>query len=288
MTGHPTRFTFCVLGALLISASQANAQMCGLVMLVESEHRSLAQTLQTAQGSSSDARVERQLVKILDNAYLISQFYIADRTMRDTVANYLDEIQDVRMALQLRGAVPAARVTTSSDFRWTVSSLGTVANRFCAEDIDTTTVENGEAGGAMGAIKNMSWRVGVPVFSIVILALSGTIYGAARKISLQSKRRERFNCNVPLHLTSGDTKFATKMIDVSANGAKIAKTNSQTIGERMTLTIGDRDYRGATAWQNAHFVGITFARPLSIRQVRSWSSGRQEKQVAKDYVSHEA
>lgn len=284
MTRCRSRFAFSVLCALFISASQANAQMCGLVMDVESDQRTLARALQIAQGSSSDARIERQLLQILDKAYLISQFYIADRVLHDTVINYLDEIQDVRTALRLYGVIPAARVTTTNDFRWSVNSLGTVANRICAEDIDTKTVEDGQSGGVIGAMKNMSWKVVIPVFSIVVIALSGAVYALLRRISLRSKRRERYNCSVPLRLTSGDIEFVTKMIDVSANGAKIAKTDGQNIGDKMILMIGKREYHGALAWQNAHFVGITFARALSIRQVRGWSSGRQDKQVAKDYI----
>jgi len=104
------------------------------------------------------------------------------------------------------------------------------------------------------------------------LAIGG--FWVAARMRRQKRLRARFSCNIDVQLSSGDRNVTTKALDISGVGLKVQIPDAPALPQKVQITIGETTVDGRFTWQNAHFAGLELSPPLSMKFVKSVSSGQ--------------
>ena len=135
--------------------------------------------------------------------------------------------------------------------------------------------------GAFGAVRDMladpppPWLIAVYLASLIALA-AGIL--AARIWWRQFERRgfPRYihTGNMTLATENGEIEVATA--DIGRGGAKIRAHENLRQTRRVEVVFGDLRIAALLTWENAHFAGLTFVKPISRVHLKAIRNGTVE------------
>lgn len=260
------RFFLCVF-CLTASAGAATAQVCDLI--------TRAQELETELLADMGTRPYnvRTLAALNLNARAMSGYYIPDPRLAEAVSRYVANVGAMRND-------PAAHADPAH--LGLLSYLDVASQAVCTLPtiLPEPRVERTNADDPSGA---HAWLVGadlrgsIPTIGFLISVLGFSALIIKELLRHRQARLTRHHCLVDVDVTSDDAAFPTKMVDISAMGAKIRLPDKATLGRHITLIFDGKSYLSRLAWQNDHFAGVRFKRPLAARQVRHLSRGIQRE-----------
>ncbi|WP_323765947.1 PilZ domain-containing protein [Marinovum sp.] len=150
----------------------------------------------------------------------------------------------------------------------TAQLLAAVAQVDCAAKYAPTAAASAQSGtrtvgtsGGSGVRLAMDWTA-APVF-LLGLGLLGGLVLLERRTRSRKRRNQRFVCDIACSVRVGGTAHDSRIIDISAAGAKL-KLGLEGGGDQpVEITSGAFRTAGRVAWSNAHYCGVVFDRPLS-------------------------
>ncbi|MCF2872226.1 hypothetical protein L0664_14215 [Octadecabacter sp. G9-8] len=197
------------------------------------------------------------------------------------VEDYAASITTIRQQRNFRSTVGTAELLTAPAHRRLLRRMVAISHDACTfENTPTSATDDSQDTASRGftnlpAITANVAIVGISVFSVVIAVVG---YFAFHQMKLRKERRKRYLCNYTVAVTDGNrAPVDMQMLDVSAMGAKIRLIDSQHLMGTLKVKIGKRSLRAKVAWQNPHFVGLLFHRPLSLKFVKKLSTRLAER-----------
>ena len=112
------------------------------------------------------------------------------------------------------------------------------------------------------------WHLGWPELlassGLSAFALGGLI-AVARLRAVMRRKRKRYFCSIMASCADGAQQHPCRVEDVSLNGARLRfnRRLAWPIGQRVDLDLRGMVVQGKVAWQNRHFTGVDFDRPLT-------------------------
>lgn len=248
--------------------SGASASICDA--LARAQHFE-AQLLSTDNGSRPfDLRT---LAAVRRNADALSRYYVSDPRLAKAVAAYVANVTALRTN-------PAGHATPAH--LGLLRHIEEARYSLCAPPIRSSdrlsivdaTGTNSDKRARLIAV-DLSGVVPVAGFAVSILGFATLLITAL--LRRRQARLTRHHCYLDIEVTTGGSAFPTQMVDISASGAKIRLPEAVKLTKTLSLNFQGQSHLVRLAWQNTHFAGVTFKRPLAAHLIRRISKGIQRE-----------
>ena len=122
---------------------------------------------------------------------------------------------------------------------------------------------------------NTSWVI----FSL--LAAIGAFYAVHRRDRKLQERAERFACDYNVRVVIGEDSAVMKIIDFTKDGMRLKHNGDFDNPKNLNLFLMGQWHSGKVVWQNAFFLGVKLAHPLSQAQIDMLAQTVEDEEPAK-------
>ena len=202
-----------------------------------------------------DARAV-QLVEFARQSKKLTSFIRTNNAAE--IARFFGQADYLRLRRQVAKALPALACTPPVQ--------GTVQNGDGASNAQVTNNRRARSFTIENAILGLA---------LSVLALIGLYFGQAKyreRKKLRKRRAARYPTRIATLMRTGTAPIHILIHDISCNGAKISTSADSTIdpgNDTVEIWIFEKWHIGKIAWQNKFYMGVNFAQPLAIEDVRT-------------------
>lgn len=280
MFGCTHRLAIAIIFIVMLGSSPAAAQLCEILRTVEGNQRILALAVSNANRATTGPAVQNHLTRTINSAKVLTQLHIPDQPLRNAVTSFAAQMSAVSSIRSQLGPTAAITMMKTASYRRAENVLIVRSQSYCDRDTGAQ-VFNTAGQSIMWQVSGLPWKTGVPVALVLVMLMGALGYAFHRILVRRDARRARYTCNVPVTVIFDTCRFNTRMIDISAIGAKIAIPEAETTCEYGTLIVDEKRFKFKRAWNNLHYAGLTFNPPLRLRTVKRWASSRQNRRKIK-------
>ncbi len=253
---------------LLVTTNSARAEICAQIYLAERLEADLV-----FPDPSNGTNDERTMHAPILNAQEMANVYVNDPPLVDAVADYVARFHQHQLSVASH---------TNPSHRASVRRMVSVSYDFCnnsAEQNSTSSQAADAPNGSLSARDAITWGIVNGRELLVLVPIAILAYVIFKRVQTRRKRSVRHICFVDVDVTSTAGTFSTKMVDISAIGAKIRLPRGTKLPAQVTLLFNGATHSANFIWHNRHFAGLQFRRPLRGRLVRALASAKQKRSV---------
>lgn len=214
--------------------------------------------------SDHSTQLEHLLTLLFSRVAALNHHNYRDADLSAAVRRYQIEITEISRD-NFNNATAAALPLTGNQHRISLRSMIILARDAC-DDVTTNPLALGEK---LNQSSPLNWGAASGIGLSLALAASGATYLIARLLRKRERRKKRFYCQTPVQVVLAEASFSSTLLDISGLGAKIKKPDSTELDGRVQLLFDDVQLDASVQWQNAHFFGVLFNRPLRRCQLYS-------------------
>lgn len=273
---------------LLLTASPALAKVCTQIYELERLEARAGLLIEGLSPSDAAPSVQTTLDRLFAKTRALQATTFRDADLRDAAQTYVDSIETIRRLMNVRSIVGTAQLLTASEHRQILRRMVQISHDVCALEAlsaSATTGDSAEGQYDFSSLPAISFTVAISLMSVAVVATVGVAVFWLRLAALRKGGNTRYVCNYTVSVIAPDgTSQEMQMLDVSARGAKLRLNPGQVLNGVPKFKIGRRIVAAQIAWQNSHFVGLLFTRPISVKFVRKIGRGLAEHTDRSDPV----
>lgn len=281
------RTFLCVLNFVMImSAAPAMAGVCTQIYDLERIEARAGLLIERLSPSQAAPNVQATLDDIFARARALAATSFRTQDLISVVEDYTASITNIRQQRSLLGPVGTAELLAAPAHKRILRRMVNISHDACTfESTPTSASDDRQDTASRGftSLPPISAKVAIAGISVFLAVTAIIGYFGIQQMTLRKERRKRYLCNFTVTITDGNRAPADmQMLDISATGAKIRLNEDQHLNGPLKVQIGKRSKRAKVAWQNSHFVGLLFRRPLSLRFVKELSAELAKRGKAPD------
>ena len=195
------------------------------------------------------------------------------------VNDFLLTTEKIASAFSSGSNQAATAILQDARYRASLTQLEGILQRVCPGTGDKSASRvggTGASGATIRTAKSMSLSSSALYFGMFVggtLAIWLIVRSIRKFQKVRRRRSKRYPISLQTHIVLNGKKQPCKVLDLSCNGAKLSISGPITIqvGQKSEIRLFGELYRAQFAWNNEHYCGVNFARPLLHDDVRAAS-----------------